>query len=93
MVKAVIFTDFDGTVTWQDSNDYLADTLGLGKEKRLKIFEGIIDGSKTFREAFTEMIKSIKTPLPECIDILKNTIQWILVSKIPTNGHKRTTFQ
>ena len=75
MVKAVIFTDFDGTVTWQDSNDYLADTLGLGKEKRLKIFEGIIDGSKTFREAFTEMIKSIKTPLPECIDILKNTIQ------------------
>lgn len=33
MVKAVIFTDFDGTVTLEDSNDYLTDTLGFGKEK------------------------------------------------------------
>ncbi|EDO15577.1 hypothetical protein Kpol_487p10 [Vanderwaltozyma polyspora DSM 70294] len=75
MTKAVIFTDFDGTVTWQDSNDHLADNYGLGKEPRLKLFEGIIDGKKTFREAFDIMIESIKKPLPECMKILEESIQ------------------
>ncbi|CCF59727.1 hypothetical protein KAFR_0H03170 [Kazachstania africana CBS 2517] len=75
MVKAVIFSDFDGTITWQDSNDYLTDTLGFGKEERLKIFEGVLDGTKPFREGFTQMISSIETPLPECLAILKEKIQ------------------
>ncbi|QLL32101.1 hypothetical protein HG536_0C02700 [Torulaspora globosa] len=75
MVKAVIFTDFDGTVTWDDSNDYLTDRYGFGKEKRLEAFEGVIDGSKTFREAFWQMLESIDKPLPECIKILEENIQ------------------
>lgn len=75
MVKAVIFTDFDGTVTWQDSNDYLTDTLGLGKEERLKVFEGVLDGTKSFRDGFWAMLESVKTPFPECIEILEEKIQ------------------
>lgn len=75
MVKAVIFTDFDGTVTWDDSNDYLTDKYGFGKEKRLEAFEGVIDGTKTFREAFWQMLESVEKPLPECIKILEENIQ------------------
>ncbi|CCK71581.1 putative phosphoric monoester hydrolase KNAG_0H01660 [Huiozyma naganishii CBS 8797] len=75
MVKAVIFTDFDGTVTWQDSNDYLTDTEGFGKEERLRIFEGVLDGTTTFRDGFERMINSIKTPLPENLQILEKHIQ------------------
>ncbi|KAK5782057.1 putative phosphoric monoester hydrolase PWA37_002401 [Arxiozyma heterogenica] len=73
--KAVIFTDFDGTVTWQDSNDYLTDTLGFGKEERLRIFEGVLDGTTSFREGFTRMINSITSPLPESVKILEEKIQ------------------
>ena len=73
--KAVIFTDFDGTVTWQDSNDYLTDTLGFGKEERLRTFEGVLDGTTSFRDCFTRMINSITTSLPESIKILEEKIQ------------------
>lgn len=93
MVKAVIFTDFDGTVTVQDSNDYLTDNYGFGKEKRLKIFEGVLDGSKTFRSAFWDMLESIPKPLPECIEILekhidldpgfKTTFEWAQENDVP----------
>lgn len=75
MVKAVIFTDFDGTVTLQDSNDYLTDNYGFGKEARGKIFEGVLDGTTTFRDGFTRMIDSVKTPMPESLDILKKNIE------------------
>ncbi|CCE66039.1 hypothetical protein TPHA_0O00700 [Tetrapisispora phaffii CBS 4417] len=93
MVKSVIFTDFDGTITLQDSNDHLVDSTGIGKERRLKIFEGIIDGSKTFREAFTEMMDSVKLPYEDCIKILekdisldpgfKDTFNWAQENNVP----------
>ncbi|AHY77080.1 ADI_G0052890.mRNA.1.CDS.1 [Saccharomyces cerevisiae] len=93
MVKAVIFTDFDGTVTLEDSNDYLTDTLGFGKEKRLKVFEGVLDDTKTFRQGFMEMLESIHTPFPECIKILekkirldpgfKDTFEWAQENDVP----------
>ncbi|SCU78682.1 LAMI_0A05468g1_1 [Lachancea mirantina] len=74
MVKAVIFTDFDGTVTKEDSNDYLTDELGFGKEKRLRVFDGVLDGTKSFREGFWEMLESINTPFDECTKILEDKI-------------------
>ncbi|CAI4733446.1 AMM_1a_G0046590.mRNA.1.CDS.1 [Saccharomyces cerevisiae] len=93
MVKAVIFTDFDGTVTLEDSNDYLTDTLGFGKEKRLKVFEGVLDDTKSFRQGFMEMLESIHTPFPECIKILekkirldpgfKDTFEWAQENDVP----------
>lgn len=93
MVKAVIFTDFDGTVTQEDSNDYLTDHLGFGREKRLQVFDGVIDGTTTFRDAFSQMLDSIHTPFPECLDILgkkialdpgfKHTLKWSLENKVP----------
>ncbi|CEP61716.1 putative phosphoric monoester hydrolase LALA0_S03e09252g [Lachancea lanzarotensis] len=75
MVKAVIFTDFDGTVTWQDSNDFLTDTKGFGKEERTKVFEGVLDGTKSFRDGFWDMLESVKTPFPECVKLIEQNIQ------------------
>lgn len=75
MVKAVIFTDFDGTVTLQDSNDYLSDNYGIGKEERSEIFAGILDGTASFRTGFTRMMSNVSTSLPESLEILKKNIQ------------------
>lgn len=75
MVKAVIFSDFDGTITLQDSNDYISDTFGLPQAERLKLFEGVIDGTTSFRECFTKMIDAIKTPLDHNLKVLEETIQ------------------
>ena len=91
--KAIVFTDFDGTVTLQDSNDYLTENLGFGRPRRLEINDDIFDGKITFRDGFSEMLKSIPTPFPECIDYLLKHIEldpgfvdffhWAEAQKIP----------
>jgi 2,3-diketo-5-methylthio-1-phosphopentane phosphatase len=73
--KAIIFTDFDGTVTLQDSNDYLTENLGFGLEKRLELNELILNGKMSFRKAFSKMLESIHTPYDECIDYLLKHVQ------------------
>lgn len=70
----IVFTDWDGTVTLQDSNDYLTDNLGFGLKERLVINDKILDGSENFRDGFKLMLDSVKTPFPDCIDILKKNI-------------------
>lgn len=67
---AIIFTDWDGTVTLQDSNDYLTENLGFGRPRRLEINDEILAGVKSFKDGFSEMLRSIPTPFPECIDYL-----------------------
>ncbi|KAK6352767.1 hypothetical protein TWF696_004769 [Orbilia brochopaga] len=71
---AIVFSDWDGTITTIDSNDYLTDNLGFGLAKRKELNEEILSGRLTFRDAFVEMLASVKTPLPECIEILKRNI-------------------
>lgn len=70
MPKAIVFTDFDGTVTLQDSNDYLTENLGFGRPRRLEINDDILDEKITFRDGFRDMLESIPLPFPECIDYL-----------------------
>ncbi|CUM64033.1 uncharacterized protein PRCAT00001621001 [Priceomyces carsonii] len=72
---AIVFTDWDGTVTLQDSNDYLTENLGFGRKRRLEVNDDILDGKMTFREGFVEMLDSINTPFPECIDFLLKNIK------------------
>lgn len=91
--KAIIFTDFDGTVTLQDSNDYLTDNIGFGLEKRKQLNYDILNSKVTFRQGFDDMLKSIDTPFDECVDILlekiqldpgfKETFQWAQENDIP----------
>ncbi|KAL6938155.1 hypothetical protein ACO0RG_004695 [Hanseniaspora osmophila] len=74
MVKSVVFSDFDGTITCEDSNDYIADRYGMGKEKRLEIFKSIIAGTGSFAVGFREMLESIDKPFDECVQILHDNI-------------------
>lgn len=71
----IVFTDWDGTVTLQDSNDAMTDNLGYGYERRRFLNKEILEGRWTFRDAFADMLESIKTPFPECIDYLKKNVQ------------------
>lgn len=73
--KFIFFTDFDGTVTTADSNDYMTDNLGFGVEKRIQGNKDVLFGKKHFRDSFQEMMDSITTPYNECIDILLQNIQ------------------
>ncbi|KAI0132081.1 HAD-like domain-containing protein [Xylariales sp. AK1849] len=73
--KAIFFTDFDGTITLQDSNDYMTDNLGFGTVLRKKGNEDVLCGRKTFRHSFQEMIDSIDTPFDKCIETLLANVQ------------------
>ncbi|AOA63148.1 hypothetical protein PP7435_CHR3-0591 [Komagataella phaffii CBS 7435] len=91
--KAVVFTDWDGTVTLLDSNDYLTDNLGMGKESRVAIGNQILNGEVDFRTGFAEELQSVKLPFDECIDFLlknieldpgfKDTYEWCYANNVP----------
>ncbi|KAK9458801.1 HAD-like domain-containing protein [Lipomyces oligophaga] len=74
-VKAIVFTDWDGTVTIQDSNDYMTDNIGYGETRRRQLNIEVLEGRSTFRDAFQDMLKSIHRPFPECIEYLKQNIE------------------
>ncbi|KAI1789215.1 HAD-like domain-containing protein [Ganoderma leucocontextum] len=57
--KFVVLSDWDGTITTRDSNDYMTDELGFGPEKRRQGNLDILSGKVTFRDAFREMLESI----------------------------------
>lgn len=74
----ILFTDWDGTVTLQDSNDLLTDTLGMGRPARLALNEAIFHGTTSFRDAFSEMLSSVSDAghtLEDCIDFLRSNVQ------------------
>jgi 2,3-diketo-5-methylthio-1-phosphopentane phosphatase len=73
--KFIFFTDFDGTVTTADSNDYMTDNLGYGAEKRKLGNADTLYGRVNFRDSFREMLDSITTPFNECVDILLANIK------------------
>lgn len=70
----IFFTDFDGTITWQDSNDFMTDNLGFGPELRRQYGQDVLHGRRTFRDAFRAELDSVRAPLPECIDLLRRSI-------------------
>jgi 2,3-diketo-5-methylthio-1-phosphopentane phosphatase len=72
--KFIFFTDFDGTITQQDSNDFLIEKFGIGPALRKEMFQDILFGRRSFREAFKEMLDSISLPLNECIAALLQNI-------------------
>ncbi|KAI9752833.1 MAG: Ribosome biogenesis protein brx1 [Chaenotheca gracillima] len=92
--SCIFFTDFDGTITMRDSNDYLTDNLGFGYEKRRELNFAVLEERMTFRDAFQAMIDSVKgTNFPDAIQILCDNIQldpyfkdfyeWSLQNNVP----------
>lgn len=72
---AIVFTDWDGTVTLQDSNDYITETLGFGRPRRLEINDEILNGRISFRDGFRQMLESIPVPFDECVDVLLKNVK------------------
>ncbi|KAK7608230.1 HAD-like domain-containing protein [Phyllosticta paracitricarpa] len=89
----IFFTDYDGTITESDSNDFMTDTIGFGYDLRRKGNMDTLEGKKTFRESFKEMMDSVKKPYNECIEYLLQNIKldpgfndffkWSLENNIP----------
>lgn len=71
----IVFTDWDGTVTLQDSNDCMTDNIGYGYERRRFLNKEILEGRWSFRDAFKDMLASISLPFDQCIEYLKNHVQ------------------
>ncbi|PGH07770.1 hypothetical protein AJ79_06158 [Helicocarpus griseus UAMH5409] len=73
--KIIFFSDFDGTITLKDSNDFMTDNLGYGAEKRRQGNLDVLENKVTFREAFRDMLDSVDTPFDECIRILLDNME------------------
>ncbi|KAF2218638.1 HAD-like domain-containing protein [Elsinoe ampelina] len=73
--KFIFFTDFDGTITLRDSNDFLTDNIGFGYDKRRQGNQDVLTGKETFRQSFRKMMDSVTTPYNECIDLLVKNIK------------------
>ncbi|GHJ84211.1 hypothetical protein NliqN6_0613 [Naganishia liquefaciens] len=74
----VVLSDWDGTITTMDSNDFLTDNLGLGYQKRREMNKEVLTGATTFRDSFREMLKSVCDNghnFQECQDILRKNIK------------------
>ncbi|KXN80875.1 Pdp3-interacting factor 1 [Leucoagaricus sp. SymC.cos] len=76
--KFVILSDWDGTITTYDSNDYMTHHLGFGEEKCREGNLEILAGKVTFRDAFREMLQSVTKnghTFEECRQVLHDNIK------------------
>ena len=73
--KVIFFTDFDGTITLQDTNDYITDNYGHGAETRARIMHEVMDEKRTFRDGFQEMLDTWNMPFPRVLQILSENIK------------------
>ncbi|KAI1739615.1 HAD-like domain-containing protein [Xylaria scruposa] len=73
--KAIFFTDFDGTITLHDSNDWMTDNLGFGVELRKQGNQDVLLRGRPFRDAFQEMLDSVTTPFDKCIELLLQNVK------------------
>ncbi|PBP23550.1 putative 2-hydroxy-3-keto-5-methylthiopentenyl-1-phosphate phosphatase [Diplocarpon rosae] len=73
--KYIFFTDFDGTITQRDSNDFLTDNLGYGQALRKQGNQDVLHDRITFRDSFQGMMDSVKMPYDKCIQTLLENIQ------------------
>ncbi|KAJ7728896.1 HAD-like domain-containing protein [Mycena metata] len=76
--RFVVLSDWDGTITTQDSNDYMTDTLGFGKDRRRAGNLEILAGRQTFRDGFREMLESITAnghSFNTCKEVLRKNIK------------------
>ncbi|KIY53260.1 hypothetical protein FISHEDRAFT_33720 [Fistulina hepatica ATCC 64428] len=94
--KFVVLSDWDGTITTRDSNDYMTDNLGYGAEKRRAGNLTVLAGKNNFRDAFREMMESIVAnghSFEECKEVLRKNItidsgfkdfhRWLKANDIP----------
>ncbi|KAG1747020.1 HAD-like domain-containing protein [Suillus occidentalis] len=57
--KFIVLSDWDGTITTQDSNDFVTDTYGMGLPDRVALNQSVRNGQDNFRDAFRKMLVSV----------------------------------
>jgi 2,3-diketo-5-methylthio-1-phosphopentane phosphatase len=72
--KVIFFTDFDGTITLQDTNDFITDNYGMGREQREAIMREILVDKATFRDGFQDMLDTWNMPFSRVLQILSENI-------------------
>ncbi|KAL2067804.1 hypothetical protein VTL71DRAFT_15900 [Oculimacula yallundae] len=72
--RFIFFTDFDGTITRQDSNDFLVEEYGIGPTQRALVFTEILFGRRSFRDGFEELLDTVSLPWDDCIAALLKDI-------------------
>lgn len=67
----VVLSDFDGTISTEDSNDHLIDNYGMGPAKRKVLWREVVEERDTFRDAFDVSLRSVaeKVSFEECVRI------------------------
>ncbi|KAI6103176.1 HAD-like domain-containing protein [Pisolithus croceorrhizus] len=91
----VVLSDWDGTITNYDSNDYMTDNLGYGKEKRREGNLDILSGKTTFRDEFRRMLESVSVnghTLDECKEVLKQSASFSACPLSPPAMGKQRRF-
>ncbi|KAL4989135.1 hypothetical protein BDW68DRAFT_176256 [Aspergillus falconensis] len=73
--KIIFFSDFDGTITLDDSNDFMTDNLGFGQEKRRQLNKDVLENKVTFRDSFRDMLDSVPNAFNDCLEILKKNMR------------------
>jgi 2,3-diketo-5-methylthio-1-phosphopentane phosphatase len=91
--KFVVLSDWDGTITTEDSNDHLTDNYGMGKSERMKLNQKIVDGAITYLDGFQQMLDSVPLTFDECKATMRKNIKldpgfgpfykWCQVNDIP----------
>ncbi|CDZ97641.1 Pyridoxal phosphate phosphatase-related [Phaffia rhodozyma] len=73
----VVLSDFDGTISTEDSNDHVIDKFGMGEAKRRILWDKVVTGDDCFRDAFRVSLQSVRDNLTfqECVDILSKGCQ------------------
>jgi 2-hydroxy-3-keto-5-methylthiopentenyl-1-phosphate phosphatase len=72
----IVLSDWDGTITSQDSNDFLTDNLGMGYDKRREMNKDVLSGENTFRDSFRQMLRSVVEnghSFDECKEVLRKS--------------------
>jgi 2,3-diketo-5-methylthio-1-phosphopentane phosphatase len=73
--RFIFFTDFDGTITTRDSNDFMTDNIGYGQVLRKQGNKDVLEGKMSFRDSFGGMMDSVKRPYDLCIKYLVENIK------------------
>ncbi len=75
MTKLHIFTDFDGTITEQDTLVFLATNLGGGPQMVKTIGRLIREGTLSLREGIAAEMRSIRRPFDEAAELLRERVR------------------
>ncbi|CAD6573041.1 MAG: hypothetical protein TREMPRED_000712 [Tremellales sp. Tagirdzhanova-0007] len=74
--KFIVLSDWDGTITDQDSNDYMTDNMGGGRDFRRNLNIEVLNERITFKDSFADMLATVsaKHSFEECKHVLQKNI-------------------